>query len=44
MRRSHLAELKPLKKENYPFKNIGYKIVAELEPDKLILDFLKPKA
>ena len=44
MGRSQLAEIKPLEKENRRLK----KIVADLEPDKLILkeslDFLKPKA
>ena len=44
MCRSHLAEMKALKKENDRLK----KIVAELQLDKLILkeslDFLKPKA
>ena len=42
MGRSHLAEMKALKKENDRLK----KIVAELQLDKLILkeslDFLKP--
>ena len=44
MGRSPLSEMRALEKENKRLK----KIVAELEPDKLILkeslDFLKPKA
>jgi len=44
MGRSEMANLKALQKENDRLK----KIVAELEPDKLILkeslDYLKPKA